>query len=257
MSNTGQIIKSRSTERFTVIPNEISQSTTLTIEEKGFLTYLLSLPQNWVLYRNQLYDILPDSRGTIDRVFQQLQHKGYIISVKSIDDKGRFNGWNHVIYDEPNISTDNLENRSRSKPRSVFSEIGQSAPIIKTNKIKKTNKGETHEDSIVLPDNFSETTKGYVKVYNEIFGKNFKYKPSLDKPLALWMQTYTSIEIKRALINAKENTSNWLHEMVQDGPEKLLRTKNKSGSCDYIGELLNAEVKKAPVPIAQHNAITN
>ncbi len=42
--NAGQIIKSKTTNRFTVLPNDIPQSMTLTFEQKGLLSYLLSLP---------------------------------------------------------------------------------------------------------------------------------------------------------------------------------------------------------------------
>jgi hypothetical protein len=131
--NTGQIVKSRTTERFTTLPNDLIKSKALTLDEKGLLSYLLSLPADWVLYKQNLYSSLPDKKGSIDRAFKNLQKKNYIESVK-VNDKqtGRFIGWNHVVYDLP---TRHTENPTYGKP-----DFGESAPILNTNLILNTNK---------------------------------------------------------------------------------------------------------------------
>jgi hypothetical protein len=129
--NTGQIVKSKSTERFTTLPNELIKSNTLSLDEKGLLSYLLSLPSDWVIYRKNLYNNLPDKPGTIDRAFKGLQEKGYVISIK-VNDKstGRFIGWNHIVYDIP---TDPDNYRPQKTPTSEITDLGKSAYIQKTN----------------------------------------------------------------------------------------------------------------------------
>ena len=135
--NTGQIIKSRSTERFTTLPNDVIKSKELSLAEKGLLSYLLSLPADWVIYKQNLYNSLPDKEGTIDKVFKGLQQKGFIVSVR-VHDKvtGKFIGWNHIVYD---ISTETENHRDGCLPTSEFTDIGESAPIQKTNVLQKTN----------------------------------------------------------------------------------------------------------------------
>ena len=129
--NTGQIIKSKSTERYTTIPNEIIKSNSLNLAEKGFLCYLLSLPADWIIYKANLYKNLPDKKGTIDSLFKSLQDKKYIISVRIIDSvNGRFIGWNHIVYDQP---TDNDFYRLRDLPISDITDFGETAPILSTN----------------------------------------------------------------------------------------------------------------------------
>jgi hypothetical protein len=99
--------------------------------EKGFLCYLLSLPSDWIIYKVNLYKNLPDPKGTIDSLFKSLQDKGYIVSVRIVNsDTGKFIGWNHIVYDEP---TDNDFYRSRDLPKSDFTDIGETAPILSTN----------------------------------------------------------------------------------------------------------------------------
>lgn len=135
--NTGQIIKSKSTEKFTVISNDVIKSKELTLSEKGLLTYLLSLPSDWVIYKQNLYNSLPDKAGSIDKYFKALQTKGYILSVRIHNlENGKFLGWNHIVYD---VSTDTKIHRDGCLPTSGFTDIGESAPILKTNVLLKTN----------------------------------------------------------------------------------------------------------------------
>jgi len=128
--NTGMIVKSKSVDRFTAIDNEIIRNFGLSLEERGLLIFLLSLRHDWVIYKTTLHDRVGCSKGTLDRVFKGLQDKGYILSVKVINELGHFSGWNHVVYDVPS---------------SANADVGKSAPISNTNTInsklyiKKTN----------------------------------------------------------------------------------------------------------------------
>ena len=119
--NTGMIIKSKSVDRFTSIDNEIIRNFGLSLEERGLLIFLLSLRHDWVIYKTTLHERVGCSKGTLDRVFKGLQEKGYIISVKVINDSGHFSGWNHVVYDIPT---------------STNTDVGKSAPISNTNTSK-------------------------------------------------------------------------------------------------------------------------
>jgi hypothetical protein len=119
--NTGMIIKSKSVDRFTSIDNEIIRNFGLSLEERGLLIFLLSLRHDWVIYKTTLHERVGCSKGTLDRVFKGLQEKGYIISVKVINDSGHFSGWNHVVYDIPT---------------STNTDVGESVPISNTNTSK-------------------------------------------------------------------------------------------------------------------------
>jgi hypothetical protein len=151
--NTGQIIKSKTTERFTTVPNEIVRSTILSLEEKGLLIFLLSLPSDWVLYKTNLKNSLPDQGGTIDRVFKSLQLKGYIISVKVVNEKGQFEGWNHVVYDDPveNPTLANVNVGSICNPTLTNTEVGKSTPILNTNSLLNTKEETKKEDFFLTP----------------------------------------------------------------------------------------------------------
>lgn len=131
MQNTGQIIKSKSTERFTVIPNEIIRSKKLSYEQKGMLCFLLSLPSDWVLFKTTLHEQTCQPKGTTERIFKELQELGYIISMRDIDSSGRFCGWNHIVYDTPHLPDNSVDNKE-NPPTSENVDVGKSAPILKT-----------------------------------------------------------------------------------------------------------------------------
>jgi uncharacterized phage protein (TIGR02220 family) len=144
--NTGQIIKSRLTDKFTVISNEISRSKELNLEEKGLLVFLLSLPSDWVLYKSNLHDVLNETEYKISKAFKGLQDKKYIISVKMIDNEShKFIGWNHVIHDEPVSDTQITDNQPRHEiPKVGTADIRKITPILNTNNI--TKKEDTTKD---------------------------------------------------------------------------------------------------------------
>ena len=99
--NTGQIIKSRTTERFTTIPNEILRRTDLSLKAKGLIAFLLSLPGDWVLYKTTLPNYCTDGKASIDTAWVELEDAGFIQSFKIIDKQGKLRGWNHLVYDQP------------------------------------------------------------------------------------------------------------------------------------------------------------
>lgn len=93
------IIKSKHASNYTVIPNELFKQG-LSIEAIGLLTYLISLPHDWVIYKTKLHEQLNIGRDKLDRVFKELQTKGYVLSVERTNEKGLFE-WEHIVYDKP------------------------------------------------------------------------------------------------------------------------------------------------------------
>lgn len=136
MANSGQIVKSKTAGQFVTITNDIARSEIISLKAKGLLVHLLSLPSDWVLYKANLYNSVNEKKGTIDAAFKELQDKGFILSVKVVDNLGRFVGWNHVVYDQP---AEIGENRHSENPTIGKTEIGKSAPIQRNINTKKDN----------------------------------------------------------------------------------------------------------------------
>lgn len=209
--NTGQIIKSRSSEKFVTLENKLVQSTELTLEEKGLLAYLLSLPSDWVLYKKNLHEKLNESKGTVDRVFKSLQEKGYIISVRVHDKTGAFTGWNHVVYDSP----------YRDSPTSTNADIGESLPIQKTNSY--TKKDLVQIKRLNFPDDES----------NEAWERWVKYRKEIKKSLT---PSTAQMQLRKLGGVAPEVRVKMIDQSIQNGWTGLFEIK-QNGKTDYLNEI--------------------
>jgi predicted transcriptional regulator len=195
MANTGQIVKSKLTEKYTSISNDILRFYKLSMEERGMISYLLSLPSDWVLYRENLYNSMNDGKTTIDRVFRQLQKKGFIVSIRVHEQAtGKFIGWNHVVYAEPVIPIEKYSeignNRDRENPISVNTDLGKSSPIqkkdINTKEIFNTKekiKTKEQEDLVFISDEWKGLWQEWIE-YKDIQFKQ-KYKANKFEQIAI------------------------------------------------------------------------
>lgn len=79
-SNRTTIVKSKLHRDFTIIPNEILKRTDVSLQAKGLFCYILSLPDDWIVYKNKLAVMTGESRRQINNAFAELEKKGYLIS---------------------------------------------------------------------------------------------------------------------------------------------------------------------------------
>lgn len=100
ITNRGLIVKSKQATDFAIIPNKLLRDTNLTLKAKGLLCLLLSLPNDWAVYKTQLQQFSSDGRDATVSAFNELVDKGYITSVQRFNAKGQFDGWDYVVYSE-------------------------------------------------------------------------------------------------------------------------------------------------------------
>jgi hypothetical protein len=93
------IIKSKHAGNYTILPNEVFEQQ-LSMEAIGLLSYFLSLPSDWVIYKSQLHSQLNIGREKLDRMFKELQEKGYVLTIKKQNEIGKIS-YDHIVYDKP------------------------------------------------------------------------------------------------------------------------------------------------------------
>jgi hypothetical protein len=144
MKSTGQIVRSKKNgkTRYTPINNNILQSKILTAEQKSILVHLLSLPEDWVVYKTEIWKDMNIGRDRFNKSWIGLVKLGYIVSVKMIDTKSNLiKGYNHIVYEEPVMDLLTLGITENQVPRtsgSIQSNNSQSNNI-KSNNIKNNN----------------------------------------------------------------------------------------------------------------------
>jgi hypothetical protein len=201
MQNTGQILRSKKTakSRYTPISNEILQSTILTPEEKSILVHLLSLPEDWVVYKGIIWKQMNMGRDRFNKNWKGLVEKGYIISIKLIDtNTNLISGYNHIVYEEPVLSEcrtnqeSDLLNFSKPENQSTYKEIKEESNNKQNNNItvfnefwEMYNKKQNKEDSINAFKKIKSTEYDLIKNHIPIFVKQFK-----DKQFQPYFSTY-------------------------------------------------------------------
>lgn len=219
MQNTGQILRSKKTakSRFTPISNEILQSNILTPEEKSILVHLLSLPEDWVVYKGIIWKQMNMGRDRFNKNWKGLVDKGYILSVKMIDSKTNLiTGYNHIVYEEPVLSdvcTDVQSDGDSDLLKFSQPEIqSTNKVIIEESNNKQNNNIQTFEEFWHLYNkkvNRSESERAFKKIKSNEYDKIREHIPIFvktfkDKQYQPYFSTYLNnkrwndeIEIKQ------------------------------------------------------------
>lgn len=103
MSKT-RIYRSGSSSNYSVINNEILKRNDISWKAKGILIYILSLPDDWVLYLEELQNHATDKKASFRTGWKELTEKGYVKRYP-IRDKGKIIEWRTEIRETVGIST--------------------------------------------------------------------------------------------------------------------------------------------------------
>lgn len=116
ITNRGLIVKSKQATEFAIIPNKLLKDTNLSLKAKGLVCILLSLPNDWAVYKTQLQQFSSDGRDATVSAFNELIDKGYITSIQRFNSQGQFDGWDYVVYSESVVS--DIKNPITGNPES-------------------------------------------------------------------------------------------------------------------------------------------
>lgn len=83
--------------KFTVISNNLAQNNNLSLKARGLMCYFLSLPDDWVIYVDQLSKVLKEKRHSILSALKELKKEGYIHHTKL----GYKDGWQYFTFGDP------------------------------------------------------------------------------------------------------------------------------------------------------------
>lgn len=205
MQNTGQILRSKKTakSRFTPISNDILQSNILTPEEKSILVHLLSLPEDWVVYKGIIWKEMNIGRDRFNKNWKGLVEKGYIVSIKLIDTNSNLiTGYNHIVYEEPVVS-EIQENQKSDLLKFSKTEIQSTNKVITLqNNNKQNNNIDVFEEFWNIYDkkvNRNASIKSFKKIKPTEYDKIRKHIPIFvktfkDKQFQPYFSTYLNNE---------------------------------------------------------------
>jgi hypothetical protein len=118
---------------------------------KGLHAYLLSLPDDWKIYINELKDHATDGRESTTSAIKELINSRYIVRNQLKNENGRFEGYEYLIYEIPLEQDDSPEN---VKPVNGYGDNGEPDT---TNYLSKLNI-DSNNQSVSQPEPTDELT---------------------------------------------------------------------------------------------------
>jgi len=99
-------IGNKGVKDFTIMSNIFLRDKKLSLKAKGLLAYLLTLPEDWQVYQNELQSHFKDGRDSIASAMDQLVKAGYVEKIKT-----RVKGLFNVQYTVSHAPLDGLSGR--------------------------------------------------------------------------------------------------------------------------------------------------
>ena len=121
---------------YVLLNKKFLEGSILSLRAKGLLAYLLSKPDNWTVRVSHLVREMKEGRDAIQVTLKELEAQGYLVRSRTKDEKGKFRGWETIVFETPQQS--NLirfpENPSDGLPVNRFSRPTVLPPLINNEK---------------------------------------------------------------------------------------------------------------------------
>ncbi|GEM_PF-1847306 len=144
---------------YVMINKQFLNDERLSWKAKGILTYLLSMPDDWQIYENELVKHSKDGITSLKSGIKELIEFGYIIREQVRNEKGQFKGYEYYVYEvsteirksnigdpnngKPNTTNNNITNNDLTK-ESIY--IGEDRTnVLNEDKTKEEIKSEKEE----------------------------------------------------------------------------------------------------------------
>ena len=139
-----QIIRVKEhTSRFTIISNEVIQNDEISARAKGLHAYLISLPDDWKIFKSELVRHFTEGRDALNSAFNELEQSGYIVKNKKRNSDGQFAGYQYRVYESRQTGSDVKENQVTDF-QSTGNQFAEN-PHLQSTHLQRTNKPNTHE----------------------------------------------------------------------------------------------------------------
>jgi hypothetical protein len=179
------------TENFTIVANEVPRRSDLSARAKGIYFYLMTLPKDWIVRKEEIYTHFVEGRDSLDTAWAELVKTGYIHK-EFIREQGVIKGTKWLVYESSRITEKPISaNQLTEKPISANTQLLNTDTTLNTyNKVNNTQQEEKNKygeykhvlltkpqyEKLIL-DLGENKTKEYIKKLDEgIELKGYKYK---------------------------------------------------------------------------------
>jgi hypothetical protein len=131
-------IREKKEKNFTVMSNYHLRSEKLSWKAKGVFSYLLSLPDDWVIYLSELKKHATDGRDSLRTAIKELEENGFISKKRIKDELNRFCGYRYTIHETPIKTSSTADFPYTDFPSTAFPST-ENPTLLNTNSLLNTN----------------------------------------------------------------------------------------------------------------------
>ena len=103
-------------DNFTRVPNEVVNDSNLSAKAKGIFLYLISKPDDWNFYVDQITTAFSDGKTAIQSGIKELEKSGYLVRRRVYDEKNRIVSWEWIMKLPSDRDSHQKENLVDGKP---------------------------------------------------------------------------------------------------------------------------------------------
>ncbi len=207
-------------KNYTTINNTGLRDERLTWKAKGILAYILSLPDDWVFYMEEVTKHSKDGIASLKAGMKELKECGYVKRFPIKGEDGKIHKWETIIYEVPQVEKPLVEILP------VESLLVENLPVenrtLLSTKELSTNKPNTNKTNNTMSSSDEDDKpapvpyKEILDYLNEKAKKNYNHQAEGHRKLirARWNEGYSIDDFKKVIDN---KVPQWLGQFDRNG----------------------------------------
>lgn len=233
----GGIIRVEKNGNYTVLHRAALNDARLSWKAKGIIAYMLSMPDDWVFYVEELIKHSSDGEKAFRSGFKELTKCGYVKRYPVYENK-KIVRWETIVYESPYTSEYHLlsQNVQVGNVNVDSVDVGKEG-LLSTESLLSTDELNTDSKDIVESDNIDIPYKSIVSYLNQQAGTTYRHTTKKTQQIikARFKEGFGEDDFK-TVINKKVLT--WLHDEKMNKylrPETLFGPKFESYLNEKVG----------------------
>jgi len=204
------IIRTDKKSNYVVLDKSFLKDKRLSWKAKGLLSYMLSLPDDWEFYLDELERHSTDGMSSLRSGFKELQDNGYVTRKRERKPDGKFR-WTTIVHEVATCENPHVEKPHMEKPHM------ENRKLLNNNELSN-NKLNNNESNYIVE---------IVNYLNDVAGKNYRHTTRKTQQLikARMNEGFTVDDFKKVI---DKKSKDWKHDKKMNRylrPETLFGTK--------------------------------
>jgi|SRR5690554_421498 len=212
---------------YVIMHKEFLSNENLSFKAKGILSYLLSKPDDWKVYEDDLVNQSKDGKTAVRSGLKELQEQGYIVRTLKRTKEGKFDGYDYDVYEYP-VLEDCRNNNELTEAGFPISDNRKVLSNELTNNKTEEEEGKTEKLS-------TDTKKYYQNIFNR------KLSDELENEILKIYDDEDIIKFALCLSEKKADKPAYLISILNDWKKHNLKTSKSIKK--YIKNRLNKPQK--------------